>query len=414
MKFPTPPSEIASARADFPIFKREVHGHPLIYLDSAATTHKPQAVIDAIAHFYAEEYSTVHRSIYALAAGATERYNAVREKVRAWINAARSDEIVFTRGTTEAINLVAHSFGKRFLEAGETVIISAMEHHSNMVPWQQMCKERGANLEVIPMDERGELDLDWLERKLKQGKTKLVAVAHIGNVTGTHNPIEKIVSLAHAHGAKVLIDGAQAVSHIPVDVQAIGCDFYAFSGHKMYGPTGIGVLYGKRELLAEMPPYQFGGDMVDRVTFEQATFQEPPLKFEAGTPLIAEVIGLGAAIDYIEQFGRENIARYEAALLESATRQMKKIPGLEIIGTAKKKGAIVTFTFKGIHSLDIATLLDLQGIAIRSGNLCAQPALAHFGLTTACRLSLGLYNTEDDITHFCTALKRVVTQLSNS
>jgi cysteine desulfurase/selenocysteine lyase len=392
--------------SDFPLLKRKVHGKPLIYFDSAATSHKPFSVIEAIHTFYTEEYATVHRSVYATAQGATERYNAVREKVRAFLNAGSTCEIVFTSGTTEAINLVARSFGGAFLKPQDEVLISEMEHHSNIVPWQMICAEKGAILKVIPINDKGELILEAFEQLLTES-TKIVSIAHIANATGTENPIRKIIKLAHSKGAKVMIDGAQAAPHMPVDVQELDVDFYAFSGHKAFGPTGIGVLYGKKQWLEAMPPYQGGGDMIKEVTFAKTTYQNPPLKFEAGTPKIAEVIGLGAAIDYIEALGRDKIVVWEQQLLKHATEELEKIEGLTIVGTAAKKGPIISFMIEGIHPLDLGSFLDLQGIALRTGHLCAQPALRHFGVTSLARISFAAYNTLEEIDQFILALNQV-------
>jgi len=394
-------------RQDFPLLQKEMHGKPLIYFDSAATSQKPQSVIHAISHFYSAEYGTVHRAVYDLAANATARYEEVRHKIKTFLNAEFVEEIIFTKGTTEAINLVAHSFGKVFINAGDEILISETEHHSNIVPWQILCEEKLAILKVIPVDDLGQLILTEYE-KLLTNRTKLVSIAHIANATGTIHPIELIIELAHAKGAKVFIDGAQAASHIPVDVRRINADFYAFSGHKAYGPTGIGVLYGRSELLKKMPPFQYGGDMIEKVTFAKTTFQSPPLKFEAGTPLIAEVIGLGAAIDYIESIGRERIAAWENDLLLYTTKKMASIPHLRIIGTAKKKGAIISFVIEGLHSLDIGTLLDIRGIAVRTGHHCAQPAMQRFNVSATTRLSLGVYNTMEEVNIFIEALKEVI------
>ncbi len=387
---------------------QKVHGKPLTYLDSAATALKPRAVIEAISRFYAEEYGTVHRAIYAMAAGATERYNEVRAQVARFIGASSAEQIVFTKGTTEAINLVAHSFGKAFIHPGDEVIITEMEHHANIIPWQQMCEERGAHLRIAPIDDQGLLRLDELAKLLSK-RTKMVAVTHMSNVLGTINPIQVITEMAHSLGAKVLVDGAQAAAHIPVNVEDV--DFYAFSGHKLFGPTGIGILYGKKELLDLLPPYQTGGDMIAHVSWEKTTFQAPPLKFEAGTPLIASVMGLGAALSFVEQAGMEAIEEHGKHLLQIAAEQLQNIPGVRIIGTAEDKGPIITFTMEGVHPLDAAALLDLKGIAIRSGHLCAQPLLRRFGLTSAMRVSLAPYNTEEEIALFTDALRQVCLQL---
>ncbi len=383
-----------------------MHGKPFIYLDSAATSQKPRCVIDAMNRFYSEQYATVHRSVYDFASAVTAHYNDVRQQVKEFLNAAFVEEIIFTKGTTEAINLVASSFGKAFIQKGDEVIISVMEHHSNIVPWQLMCEERGAHLKFIPINARGELILEEYERLLTD-RTKIVSIAHIANSTGTLNPIEKIIDLAHARGAKVLIDGAQSCGHLPVDVQKLKTDFYVFSGHKAYGPTGIGILLGKRALLEKMPPYQSGGDMVEEVNLHASTYQHPPLKFEAGTPMIAEVIGLGAALRFIESIGREKIAAWEQELLAYATKRLSEIKGLRIIGTAEEKGAIISFTIDDLHPLDIGTLLDIRGIAVRTGHVCAQPTLKCFNLSSITRISFGVYNTMGEIDAFISALKDV-------
>ncbi len=390
-----------------------MHGKPFIYFDSAATSQKPQCVIDAITHFYSSQYATVHRSVYDFASTATAMYNEVRALVKKFLNAQHVEEIVFTKGTTEGINLIASTFGKTFLHPGDEILISEMEHHSNIVPWQMICKERGAHLKAIPIDDNGELNWEAFEALLSE-RTKLVSIAHIANSTGTVNPIEKIIQCAHKKGAKVLIDGAQSASHLPVDVQALGCDFYLFSGHKAYGPTGIGILYGKKALLEKLPPYQGGGDMIETVTIQHSTYQDPPLRFEAGTPLIAEVIGLGAAIRFIESIGREKIAAWEQELLLYATKQLRAIPGMRIIGTASHKGAIISFAVEGIHPLDIGTLLDIRGIAVRTGHLCAQPTLKRFGVSSLTRVSFGLYNTKEEIDQFIKALQEVLLLLRPS
>jgi len=396
--------DVRRVREDFPMLKKMMNGRHLIYLDTAATSQKPQSVIDAIHTFYSAEYGTVHRAIYELAAHSTEMYSNVRTKVQQFIGARGEEEIIFTRGTTESINLVAHSYGRAFLKEGDEIIISEMEHHSNIVPWQLLAKEKGLKLKYIPMTLEGELRLDVFKELLSE-RTKLVSVAHVANATGTINPIEEIISIAHEAGAKVLIDGAQAASHIPLNVEALDVDFYAFSGHKIYGPTGIGVLYGRRELLNEMPPFIGGGDMIETVTMEESTFQDPPLRFEAGTPSIAEVIGLGAAIDYIESLGRENIQEWLDHLMAHATEKLLHVSGLKIIGTAKKKGPIISFLLDDLHPLDLGTLLGLKGIAIRTGHLCAQPALARFGVKSLARISLGIYNTLTDIDNAVEAIQ---------
>lgn len=389
---------------------KSMHGHPLIYLDSAASAQKPFCVIDTITDFYTNHYGTVHRAVYELATHATTEYQKVRGKAQAFLNAADPGEIVFTRGTTDAINLVAHSYGKLALKPGDEVLISAMEHHSNIVPWQLVCQERGAILKVIPINLQGELLMDHY-RQLLTEKTKIVAVTHISNALGTVNPIKEMAALAHEAGAVILVDGAQAAPHMPLDVQELHVDFYAFSGHKIYGPTGVGVLYGRRELLMAMPPYQGGGDMIKQVSFAETTYNELPLKFEAGTPMIAEVLGLGSAIDYLTAIGMDQIAEREHALLVYATEKMTKLPGLTIIGTAQKKGAIISFKVEGIHPLDIGTLLDLKGIAIRTGHHCAQPLMQHYAVPAAARASFGLYNTENEIDCFISALSEIIALL---
>lgn len=404
---------IEKIRKDFPILQNKRNGHPLVYLDSAATTQKPECVIDAIHRFYREEYGTVHRAVYGLSSEATARFCGVREKVRRYLNAASTDEIIFTKGTTEGINLVAECFGKAFLHHGDEVLISETEHHANIVPWQKICKERGAQLKIIPVNAQGELDLETLA-KLLSARTKLVAIAHVANATGTVHPLEEIVHLAHAHHAKVLVDGAQSAAHLSLDVQALDIDFFVFSGHKVYGPTGVGILYGKKGLLETMPPYQCGGDMIEKVTLQETTYQKSPLKFEAGTPMIAEVIGLGEALDYIEKIGRNKIAEWEKMLLQHATEKLAKIPGLKIVGTAKEKGPIISFTVKDVHPLDIGTLLDLKGICVRTGHQCTQPTMHRFGLTSVTRISFGLYNTLEEVDYFVSSLKEVLSVLKKN
>lgn len=401
---------VNQCREDFPMLKQQMHGRPLIYLDSAATAQKPMQVIEAMRLFDSKQYGTVHRAVYELAAHATERFSLIREKAANFLNAAKAEEIIYTRGTTESINLVAYSFGKAFIKPGDEIIISEIEHHSNIVPWQILCEDRQAHLKIIPINERGELDLETYGRLLTD-RTKLVAVNHISNALGTINPVKTIIEMAHQAGAKVLIDGAQAAPHLSIDVQALDCDFYVFSGHKIYGPTGIGILYGKEALLDAMPPYQGGGDMIEQVTFEKTTYNVLPMKFEAGTPMITEVMGLGAAIDYVQSIGISNIAAHEHELLVYATEKIQQIEHLRIIGTAKEKGAIISFVVEGAHPLDIGTMLDLKGIAIRTGHLCAQPALRHFGLSGTARASFGLYNTREEIDIFIDALRGVITKL---
>jgi cysteine desulfurase/selenocysteine lyase len=394
-------------RADFPILESEIHGKPLIYLDNAATTQKPQAVIDAEARYYREDNANVHRGVHALSQRATDAFEAARTKVQCFINAARSDEIVFVRGTTEAINLVAQSYARPHLREGDEIIISALEHHSNIVPWQMVCQQTGAVLRVIPVSDAGELDIDAYENLLGE-RTKLVALAHVSNALGTINPVRAMIAKAHTHGVPVLLDGAQAIAHLPVDVQALGCDFYAFSGHKIYAPMGIGVLYGKALLLEEMPPYQGGGDMIRTVAFEHTEYNILPYKFEAGTPNVAGAIGLGAALDYLSEIGMETIAAYEAGVLDYATRAIEDIPGMRLIGTAQDKTAILSFLLEGVHAHDIGTILDRQGIAIRAGHHCAMPLMKRFGVAATARASFALYNTQEEADALAAGLQRTV------
>ena len=403
-------TDFAKYRDDFPMLKKKMHGHPLIYFDSAATAQKPQVVIDTISDFYRNNYGTVHRAVYELAQNSTREYQAVRERIRTFLNAKKFEEIIYTRGTTESINMVAYSFGKAYIRPGDEVILSRLEHHSNIVPWQIMCEDRGASIKVIPCNEKGELDLNVFKTLLNE-KTKMVAVGHVANSLGTINPIEEITRMAHAAGAKVLVDGAQAAPHLPIDVQKLDVDFYAFSGHKTFGPTGIGILYGKESLLESMPPYQGGGDMIKTVTFEKTTYNTLPVKFEAGTPMIAEVLGLGAAIDYITAIGMQEIKQWEEKLLHHATEQLEKIEGLRIIGKAKNKGAIISFVVEGAHPLDLGTLLDVKGIAVRTGHHCAQPVMDRFCLSGTTRASFAFYNTIDEIDRFIEVLKEVINQL---
>lgn len=402
---------ISRKRCDFPMLSKTMHAKPLIYFDSAATSQKPRSVIDAITKFYTEEYGTVHRAIYELCALSTHKHQEVRKKIANFLNAEKEEEIIFTRGTTESINLVAYSFGKAFVKPGDEILITEMEHHSNIVPWQLLCEDHGAILRVVPFTDKGELDLVAFENLLNK-KTKIVAVTHMSNVLGTINPIKEIIKIAHAAGTKVLIDGAQAAAHLKIDVQDLDADFYVFSGHKIFGPTGVGVLYGKADLLNAMPPYQGGGDMIDIVTFEKSTYNALPLKFEAGTPMIAEVIGLGAAIDYIQELGLEKIHNWDQKLLDYATNEIQKFDKLRIIGNSKNKGPIISFTVEGIHALDIGTLLDINGIAVRTGNLCCQPLMRCYGIEGVVRASFAFYNTKEEIDSFMVALKNVIEKLS--
>jgi cysteine desulfurase/selenocysteine lyase len=388
--------DVWRVRADFPILTQKIHGRPLVYLDNAATAQKPQAVIDRMERFYAEECANIHRGVHALSERATQVYENARAKVREFLNAREDREIVFVRGTTEAINLVAQAYGRLRVHAGDEIIVTAMEHHSNIVPWQMVCAERGATLRVVPINDDGELLLDEYARLLSP-RTRMVAVAHLSNALGTINPVRRIIERAHARHVPVLIDGAQGAPHLGVDVQAIDCDFYAFSGHKLYGPTGIGVLYGKAELLESLPPYQGGGNMISSVSFPETTYDRIPSKFEAGTPNIAGAIGLGAALDYVNGVGLARIAAYERELLAYATRRLSDIPRVRLIGTAPQKACVLSFVIDGIHPHDIATVLDRAGIAIRAGHHCAQPLMQRFGIAATARASLAFYNTPEEI-----------------
>ncbi|MGE5278400.1 MAG: cysteine desulfurase [Acidobacteriota bacterium] len=391
-----PALDVERIREDFPILTRRVHGKPLVYLDNAASTQKPVAVLDAERGFYERSYANIHRGVHLLSVEATDAYEKAREKARNFLRAAESREIVFVRGTTEAINLVAATYGRQNVGKGDEVLVTAMEHHSNIVPWQLLCEEKGARLVVAPMDGRGQLLLDELGPLLCE-RTRIVAVAHVSNALGTLNPVREIVRMAHAKGIPVLIDGAQAVPRMPVDVQDLDCDFYALSGHKMYGPSGVGILYGKAKWLGSMPPYQGGGDMISSVTFEKSTWNVLPYKFEAGTPNIAGVIGLGAAIDYVAKHGMETIARHEDDLLSYATEKVSAIPGVRLIGTAERKMGVLSFTIEGVHPHDIGTVLDREGVAVRTGHHCAQPVMEFFKVPATARASFGLYNTRGEV-----------------
>lgn len=402
-----PGYDLAKTRADFPILNQTIHGKPLVYLDNAASTHKPRPVIDTIRKVYEEDYSNVHRGVHTLSQRCTELFEGAREKVQHFLNAKHSHEIIFVRGTTEAINLVAQTYGRKNLGAGDEILITAMEHHSNIVPWQMLCEQTGAVLKVAPIDRQGELLMDEFAARLSD-RTKLVAVSHMSNALGTINPVKDIIDLAHARGVPVLLDGAQSAPHMAVDVQALDCDFYALSGHKLYGPSGIGVLYGKESLLKAMPPYQGGGDMIRRVTFEKSDYNVLPYKFEAGTPNIADTIALGTAIDYVQAIGLDAIAAHEQRLLECATRRAAHIPGLNLVGTAAHKGAILSFTLDRIHPHDIGTLLDHLGIAIRAGHHCAMPVMDFFGVPATARASFGLYNTFEEIDVLMDGIRQVI------
>ena len=402
--------DIQKIRADFPVLDQQVNGSPLIYFDNAATTQKPNSVIDALSHYYASDNANIHRGIHALAERATTAFELTRTKIKEFINAPSSDQIILTAGTTGSINLVAQTFGRANFSKGDKILISNLEHHSNIVPWQMIAEEKGAIIEVIPVDERGVLDLEAY-RNLLDASVKLVAVNHVSNAIGTINPIAEMIQLAHAHGAKVMIDGAQSIAHLDIDVQALDIDFFAFSAHKLFGPTGVGVLFGKRELLESMPPYQGGGEMIKEVSFEGTTYNELPYKFEAGTPNIADVIALSAAIDYVNALSKEALFTQELALLAYATEQLSTIPGLRIIGTAPDKIAVISFVMDGIHPQDLGVLLDKFGIAIRTGHHCVQPLMKRFGLPGTCRASFAFYNTFEEIDLFVKALRRSINML---
>jgi cysteine desulfurase/selenocysteine lyase len=387
---------VEKIRADFPILAEKIRGKDLVYLDNAASCQKPNAVIDAISNLYRHDYANIHRGVHTLSVRSTDKFESARGKVKDFINAASDKEIVFVRGATEAINLIAQTYGRANVQAGDEILITAMEHHSNIVPWQLLCEQIGAVLKVAPINHKGELIYEEFERLLS-GKTRLVAVSHMSNALGTINPVEKIIAAAHERNVPVLLDGAQAIPHMKVDVQALDCDFYAFSGHKLYGPSGIGVLYGKQALLEAMPPYQGGGDMIRKVTFEKSEYNKLPYKFEAGTPSIADVVGLGAAIDYLNAIGMDNVAAYEAELLDYATERARKIQGLRIIGEAEHKGAILSFVLDNIHPHDIGTMLDSLGIAVRAGHHCAMPVMDFFEVPATARASFAMYNTRAEI-----------------
>jgi len=398
--------DLARIRADFPALHQEAHGKPLVYLDNAATTQKPRAVIEAVTSFYEHDCANVHRGVHLLSQRATVAYERARTVIKNRLGAADSREVVFTRGTTEGINLVAHSFVRPRLQAGDEVLISAMEHHSNIVPWQLLCEERGAELKVVPIDDDGEIILSEYERLLSD-RTRIVGVVHVSNALGTINPVREMVEMAHARGVPVLVDGAQAVPHIEVDVRDLDCDFYVFSAHKVYGPTGIGALYGKREHLLEMVPYQGGGDMILSVTFEGTTFNEPPHRFEAGTPNIEGAIGLAAALEYLDGLGLDAVADHESELLTEATAAVLSVPGIRLVGTASRRASVLSFVMDGVHPHDIGTILDSEGVAVRAGHHCAQPVMARFGISATVRASFGLYNTHEEIHDLVRGLSKV-------
>ncbi len=388
--------DVVKVREEFPILSTFVHDKPLVYLDNAATTQKPLVVIETLDNYYRKQNANIHRGVHFLSEQATQVYECVRIKIQKFINAADSKEIIFTRGTTEGINLVAQTWGRAHLKPGDEVLITGMEHHSNIVPWQMVCDEMGAKLKVIPITDEGDLNLKNISDLLSP-KTKMLALTQVSNALGTVNPVAELIRLAHEKGAKVLVDGAQAVSHMTVDVRVLDCDFYAFSGHKLYGPTGIGVLYGKYALLDSMPPYQGGGDMISSVTFEKTLYKKPPHKFEAGTPAIAEVIGLGSALDYVSHIGLPVIAAHEEILLAYGTKVLKRVPGLTLIGTSTHKAGVLSFTLGEIHPHDLGTILDQEGVAIRAGHHCAQPVMDRYGISATARASLALYNTMQDL-----------------
>jgi cysteine desulfurase/selenocysteine lyase len=399
--------DVEKIRRDFPILRQKINDCPLVYLDNAATAQKPQAVIDALRHYYETDNANIHRGVHELSVRATEDYEKARIKAQRFIGADRREEIIFTRGTTEGINLVAQAYARPILKSGDEILITAMEHHSNIVPWQLLCEQTGAILRVAPINDRGELLLDEYEKMIGP-RTKLVSVVHISNALGTVNPIEEMIAMAHRRGAIVIIDGAQAAPHIPVDVRALDCDFYTLSSHKLYGPTGIGVLYGKKDLLEGMSPYQGGGDMIKAVTFEKTVYNDLPFRFEAGTPNIAGSIAFGAALDYVNHLGFEKIDPYEAELLNYATAALSEIPEVRLIGTAARKVSVLSFVVDGVHAHDVGTILDQLGIAVRTGHHCAQPVMEHFGLSATARASIGLYNTKAEIDALVAGVRKVV------
>ena len=409
LKAPRPETaalDVAQVRAEFPILAQRAHGKPLVFLDSAASAQKPRAVIEAETRIYQESYANVHRGVYELSIKATDAYEGARATVQRFLNAASVKEIVFVRGTTEAVNLVAGRYGRKHVGPGDEVLITGLEHHSNIVPWQLLCEEKGARLRVVPITDAGEVPLDELER-LVSPRTKLLSVAHVSNALGTLLPVKEIVRLANSKGVPVLVDGAQSAPRLPVDVRDIDCDFFAFSGHKAYGPSGIGVLYAKAGHLAAMPPWQGGGDMIASVSFEKTTYNEIPYKFEAGTPNIAGAIGLGAALDYLAGLGIERVAAHEDDLLRYGTEVLGAIPGLTLVGTARKKAGVLSFVLDGIHPHDIGTVLDYEGIAIRTGHHCAQPVMDRFGLPATARASLGVYNTREELDALAAGIRKV-------
>ena len=403
-----PALDVERLREDFPILSQRVRGKPLVYLDNAATSQKPRPVIEAVTRFYSSENANIHRGVHFLSERATLAYDAVRERVARFLNASSAREIVFTRGTTEAINLVAQSWGRSALRAGDEILITGMEHHSNIVPWQLVAAATGAVVRAVPITDAGELDLEAFDRLLTE-RTRLLAVVHLSNALGTINPVRAMIARARERGVVTLVDGAQSAAHLPVDVQAIGCDFFAFSGHKVFGPTGVGVLYGRAALLERMPPWQGGGDMIETVTLERSTWAQPPARFEAGTPMIAEVIGLGAALEYVESVGRTALGTWEEELLTYATERVSELPGVRIIGTAREKASVLSFVVEGVHPHDVGAVLDDEGIAIRAGHHCAQPVMQRFGVPATVRASFAFYNTREEIDALVRGLRRVRT-----
>ncbi|NRB48682.1 MAG: cysteine desulfurase [Saprospiraceae bacterium] len=403
--------DVQAIRSDFPILEREMRNKPMVFLDSAASSQKPDSVVKAMDYYYQQQNANVHRGVYQLSQEATDAYEKGRHLVQGFINAASEKEVLFVRGTTEGINLVASSYGRKFLQEGDEVIISAMEHHSNIVPWQLICEQTGAKLRVIPVTDEGELIMEEYEQMLNE-RTKIVAVVHVSNTLGTINPVERIIELAHAKDIPVLLDGAQAIPHLKIDVQALDVDFYTFSGHKMFGPTGIGILYGKEKWLNAMPPYQGGGEMIETVSFEKTTFNELPHKFEAGTPDIAGAVGLGAAVEYMEQIGHEAIQKHEHDLLVYGTEALSKIPGIRLIGTAEDKASVISFLLDGAHPYDVGTILDQMGIAVRTGHHCTQPLMDRYGIPGTVRASFAVYNTKEDIDRLVEGVRRAAKMLA--
>ena len=398
--------DVNRIRKDFPILEEEIYGKPLVYLDNGATTQRPLQVVERMTEYYLRYNSNVHRGVHYLSNKCTDANEQARETVREFINAVSTDEIIFTRGTTESINLVAHSFGEAFIREGDEIIVTEMEHHANIVPWQMLCERKKAVLKVVPFNGKGELNMEEFGKLLNE-RVKLVGVAYVSNVLGTVNPVKEIIDAAHAFGAYVLVDGAQAIQHIPVDMQALDCDFFAFSGHKVYGPTGVGVLYGKRGLLEQMPPWQGGGEMIKEVRFEKTTYNDLPFKFEAGTPDFFGVIGVGGALEYVKGIGLQDIASYEHDLMNYAMEQIRTVPNIILFGEAAEKSSVISFGIGGIHHFDLGTLLDKMGIAIRTGQLCAEPVMQHYGVTGMARASIAMYNTREEIDVFCEGLRKI-------